>query len=169
MTTYHSIFRPDLFVGQTIIITGGGSGIGRVTAHELASLGARVLLLGRRPEPLAAVAAEIAAAGGEAGTYSVNIRDEAAVVAFYEQLVAEKEAVTGLVNDAGGQFMSPAQGISRKGWQAVIDTNLNGTFLMCREGYKHFFAANGGAIVNIVRNARVCATRNAWPQSLLPW
>src|SRR5260221_8972277 len=65
---YDSVFRPCLFAGRHIVVTGGGSGIGRCTAHELAALGARVALVGRRPEKLAAVVAEIAAAGGASAT-----------------------------------------------------------------------------------------------------
>ncbi|MBU4506951.1 MAG: SDR family NAD(P)-dependent oxidoreductase, partial [Gammaproteobacteria bacterium] len=78
-STYHSVFRPGLFVGQTVIVTGGGSGIGRCTAHELANLGASVALVGRRVEKLEAVQAEITQAGGRASIHACDIRDEAGV------------------------------------------------------------------------------------------
>lgn len=147
---YHSIFRPDLFAGQTALITGGGSGIGRAIAHELAALGAHVVLAARRADKLERTAAEIAQAGGRVSWHLVNIREEEQVQALWEAVLAEHPRVDALVNNAGGQFMSPAEAINRKGWQAVIDTNLNGTFLMCREGFNRCFARHGGAIVNIV-------------------
>jgi citronellol/citronellal dehydrogenase len=147
---YRSIFRPDLFQGQTIIVTGGGSGIGRCTAHELAALGAKVLLVGRTPDKLANVQQEIGAVGGVAHAYPCNIRDEEAVVALITQIVSEHGTIHGLVNNAGGQFPSMLQDISKKGWEAVVQTNLTGGFLMARECLKHSMQKNGGAIVNIV-------------------
>ncbi len=148
--TYHSIFRPGLFAGQTIIVTGGGSGIGRATAHELASLGAHVALAGRTPEKLEAVRREITAAGGEATAVPCNIREEDQVQALFERVLAERGAVHGLVNNAGGQFLSPAEGISKKGFTAVVETNLTGAFLMCREAYNRYMSEHGGVIVNML-------------------
>lgn len=147
---YRSIFRAGLFAGQTIIVTGGGSGIGRCTAHELAALGAKVLLVGRTPEKLTKVQEEIASAGGVAQAYPCNIRDEDAVVALISQIVGEHGIIHGLVNNAGGQFPALLQDISKKGWEAVVQTNLTGGFLMARECLKHSMQKNGGAIVNIV-------------------
>lgn len=148
--TYHSIFRQDLFAGQTIVVTGGGSGIGRATAHELASLGAHVVVVGRTWEKLEAVQQEIADAGGEATAVSCNIREEAQVQTLFEQVLEKQGAVHGLVNNAGGQFLSPAEGISQKGFTAVVETNLTGTFLMCREAYNQYMAEHGGVIVNML-------------------
>ena len=147
---YRSIFRPGLFAGQTIIVTGGGSGIGRCTAHELAALGARVLLVGRTPEKLATVVAEIAESGGVAQAYPCNIRDEEAVTGMITQMVAEHDTLHGLVNNAGGQFPAQLKDISKKGWEAVVQTNLTGGFLMARECLKQSMEQHGGAIVNIV-------------------
>jgi citronellol/citronellal dehydrogenase len=147
---FNSIFRPDLFAGQTIIVTGGGSGIGRATAHELASLGAHVVISGRKQEKLDIVREEITTAGGSVSTYVCNIRQEDEVKAFFKQVLAERGAVHGLVNNAGGQFLSPAEMISLKGWQAVVETNLTGTFLMCREAFNTTMEANGGVIVNML-------------------
>ena len=84
---YDSIFKTDLFAGQTIIVTGGGSGIGRCTAHELAALGARVLLIGRKADKLQTVAAEIAEDGGVALWQACDIRDEEAVKALVAQVI----------------------------------------------------------------------------------
>ncbi len=147
---YHSIFRPDLLRGRTILVTGGGTGIGRVIAHELAALGAHVILAARRREPLEETADEIAAAGGSAALYQVNIRREDEVERLFEALAADHHRLDGLVNNAGGQFPSPAETISQKGWHAVIETNLTGTFLMCRAAFHHGLSRTGGSIVNIV-------------------
>ncbi len=148
---YRSVFHPDLFAGKTLIVTGGGSGIGRCTAHELAALGARVVLLGRKEDKLKTVADEIQEdTGHEALSFSCDIRDEEnvrqAVAAIYKQ-VGE---VHGLVNNAGGQFPSPVALISQKGWETVIRTNLTGGFLMAREVFMQGMNKTGGSIVNIV-------------------
>ena len=148
--SYQSIFRPDLFAGQTIIVTGGGSGIGRAVAHELASLGAHVVIAGRKLEKLEGVKAEIEECGGMVTAVSTNIKIEAEVTALFDQVITQHGKVDGLVNNAGGQFASPAEYISLKGWTAVIETNLTGTFLMCREAYNRGMNVNGGAIVNML-------------------
>jgi citronellol/citronellal dehydrogenase len=148
--SYRSIFRPDLFADQVIIVTGGGTGIGRATAHELASLGAHVVLASRKLPNLERVRDEIIAAGGRASAVACNIREEAQVAALFEQTLSEHGAVHGLVNNAGGQFLSPAEQISLKGWHAVLETNLTGTFLMCREAFNLYMEAHGGSIVNML-------------------
>ena len=148
--SYRSVFKENLFAGQNIIVTGGGSGIGRCTAHELAALGARVVLIGRKQEKLDAVAAEIAEDGGQALGFSCDIRDEEAVKATVGDVYKAVEIVHGLVNNAGGQFPSPLALISQKGWETVVRTNLTGGFLMAREVFLQGMNKNGGAIVNIV-------------------
>ena len=147
---YRSIFRPGLFEGQTIIVTGGGTGIGRAVAHELASLGAHVVLAARTLANLEQVAAEIREAGGAASTFACNIREEEQVAALFDFVLAERGEFHGLVNNAGGQFISPAEMISLKGWRAVVETNLTGTFLMCREAFNRHMGTHGGAIVNML-------------------
>jgi citronellol/citronellal dehydrogenase len=147
---YQSIFRTDLFAGQVIVVTGGGSGIGRCTAHELTSLGAAVALVGRKPEKLVAVAAEIAEDGGKASTHPCDIREEAAVRETVAGILAAHGRIDGLVNNAGGQFQAPLADITQKGWEAVVRTNLTGGFLMARECYRQWMRAHGGSIVNIV-------------------
>jgi citronellol/citronellal dehydrogenase len=147
---YSSIFRPGLFTGRAFIVTGGGSGIGRCTAHELAALGGRIALLGRKSEKLAAVEAEIHHAGGEAACWVLDIREEKQVTAAIGEIVAKFGRIDGLVNNAGGQFASPMENISAKGFDAVVRTNLLGGFLMARECYTQWMASNGGAIVNMV-------------------
>jgi len=147
---YRSIFRAGLFAGQVAAVTGGGSGIGRCTAHELASLGASVALLGRRAERLEAVRAEIAAAGGTASCHACDIRDEERVRGAVADILAAHGRLDALVNNAGGQFPSPLRDISLKGWETVVKNNLTGGFLMAREAYTQWMEAHGGAIVNIV-------------------
>ena len=147
---YRSVFRPGLFAGQVVLVTGGGSGIGRCTAHELAALSAHVVLLGRNADKLATVSAEIAAEGGAASTAVCDIRDEAAVQATIQAVLARHGRIDALVNNAGGQFPAPLKNMTLKGWDAVVKTNLTGGFLMARECMNQWMAQHGGAIVNIV-------------------
>ncbi len=150
MASYQTVFRDRLFAGQSGIVTGAGSGIGRCTAHELAALGARVALIGRKAEKLEAVAREITEAGGAARCYTADIRDEERVRDVVRAVLGDHGRIDFLVNNAGGQFSSPLEKISAKGWDAVVRTNLNGGFLMAREAYTQWMKANGGAIVNMI-------------------
>lgn len=147
---YRSIFTPELFAGRTVIVTGGGSGIGRCAAHELAALGAHVVLVGRKQDKLAAVQREIEEDGGQASGQVCDIRDEARVREVVAAVVAARGRIDGLVNNAGGQYMTPLEAISAKGWDAVVASNLTGGFLMARECYLQSMQAQGGAVVNIV-------------------
>jgi citronellol/citronellal dehydrogenase len=147
---YRSVFRPDLFRDRCIVVTGGGSGIGRCTAHELASLGAHVVLVGRKPERLAAVVAEIIEDGGAASLEPCDIREEARVVACVQAIIAARGRIDALVNNAGGQFPSPLALINQKGFETVVRTNLVGGFLFARECFTQCLVDHGGAIVNIV-------------------
>ncbi|MEM7353605.1 MAG: SDR family oxidoreductase [Acidobacteriota bacterium] len=145
-----SVFRPGLFDGRTILVTGGGTGIGRAIARELASLGAHVVLAARDTARLNAAVSTIEADGGRASHVPVDIRDEDSVAALWEAVLEAHPRVDALVNNAGGQFPSPAEKISKKGWHAVIETNLTGSFLMAREAYNRYMAQHSGVIVNIV-------------------
>jgi len=147
---YHSVLRDDVFAGQVHIVTGGGSGIGRCTAHELAALGATVVLVGRTAAKLDTVADEIRSDGGRADTAAFDIRDEDQVKAHIAELVVRHGRIHGLVNNAGGQFPSPLQAISRRGFDAVVANNLTGGFLMAREVVNQSMHTHGGAIVNMV-------------------
>jgi len=147
---YRSVFRPDLFAGKNIIVTGGGSGIGRCTAHELAALGAQVVLIGRKDDKLKTVAAEIEEDGGKAIWFTCDIREEDKVRETVAAIFKAVGDVHGLVNNAGGQFPSPLAMISQKGWETVVRTNLTGGFLMAREVFLQGMNRTGGSIVNIV-------------------
>lgn len=147
---YQSVFRKDCFAGQVVIVTGGGSGIGRCTAHELASLGAQVVICGRSIEKLNTVAAEIAEDGGKVKVLPCDIRDEAIVRSCIAQVLGEFGRIDGLFNNAGGQYRTLAQDISTKGFEAVVRNNLTGGFIFMREAYTAWMHANGGAIVNMI-------------------
>lgn len=147
---YQSVFRPGLFAGQVVLVTGGGSGIGRCIAHELSSLGAHAVLVGRKVDRLHDVAGEIAADGGRASFHVCDIRDEEAVRNTVQAAIAVHGRIHGLVNNAGGQYLSALADIGAKGWRTVLDTNLTGGFLVARECYLQSMREHGGAIVNMV-------------------
>jgi citronellol/citronellal dehydrogenase len=135
-------------------VTGGGSGIGRCVAHELASLGAHVLISGRKTEKLERVAAEIAEDGGRCSIAAFDIRDEDAVREGVARVIEQHGPVAGLVNNAGGQFPAPLLAISKKGFDAVVANNLTGGFLMMREVFTQCMQEHGGAIVNMTADFR---------------
>lgn len=150
---YQSVFRAALFAGQVVVVTGSGSGIGRCVAHELASLGATVALVGRNQDKLAAVQAELQQVGvpeDRVSWHRADIRDETAVKALVAEVLARHGRIDALVNNAGGQYIAPLASIGAKGWQAVLDTNLTGGFLMARECFVQHMAEHGGSIVNMV-------------------
>ena len=148
--SYQSVFKANLFEDQIFIVTGGGSGIGRCTAHELAALGARVALVGRKLEKVEAVKAEILEDGNIASAHVCDIREEESVKTTVKAIIAEHGGLNGVVINAGGQFASPLAGINQKGWETVVRTNLTGGFLMAREAYTQALSKTGGAMVNIV-------------------
>jgi citronellol/citronellal dehydrogenase len=151
---YRSVFRTDLFAGQTHVITGGGSGLGRCTAHELASLGARLALVGRKRDKLEAVAQEIATSYPEAkdrvSVHSCDIHDETDVSQTVSDIMTAHGQIYGLFNCAGGQYPANLRDISLKGWDAVVRNNLHGTFLFSRECYVQCMEQHGGSIVNML-------------------
>ncbi|MGE0154159.1 MAG: SDR family oxidoreductase [Reyranellaceae bacterium] len=147
--SYRSVFKPGLFKGQTIVVTGGGSGLGRCMAHELTALGAHVVITGRSPEKLERVEAEIKEDGGSVDWVAFDIREEDKVKEAVAGIVAKHGRIHGLVNNAGGQFPQKLENISARGWDAVVRNNLTGTFLMSREVFKQSMKAHGGSIVSI--------------------
>jgi len=147
---YQSIFKQGLFTGQTVVITGGGSGIGRCSAHELAALGAEVAIVGRNADKLNAVQAEIRDDGGRVSIHSADIRDEAAVSGVVDAILNEHGRIDGLFNNAGGQYRAPLETITTKGFEAVVRNNLTGGFIVMREVYTKWMKEHGGAIVNMI-------------------
>jgi citronellol/citronellal dehydrogenase len=122
------IFAPDLLADQVIVVSGGGSGLGRATALELTALGARVVVVGRRLEPLEETVAMCA--DGRAEAESCDIREEDQVDALIDGVVERHGRVDTLVNNAGGQYFVPAEDITPKGFRTVVRLNLEGTWLM---------------------------------------
>lgn len=145
------VFVPDLLKGQTALVTGGGTGLGRVIAQTLAEAGADLLLAARRIKVLDAAAAEIrTATGRRVETCAVNIRDRGAVDALAEAARQRFGAIDILINNAGGQFAQIARDFSVKGWNAVIETNLTGTWNMTQVFGDHMLAGVGGTVVNVI-------------------
>jgi citronellol/citronellal dehydrogenase len=142
------LFQPGLLDGQVALVSGGGSGLGRATALELAALGAQVVVCGRRLEPLEETAA--AADGGRCAGIACDIREEDQVEALVDEVLARHGHIDLLVNNAGGQFLTPAEDITPKGFRTVIRLNVEGTWLMTHAvATKAMMGGGGGKIVNV--------------------
>ena len=146
---YNSIFRSDAFQDKVIIVTGGGSGIGRCTAHELASLGAQVVITGRKIEKLQNVSAEILEDDGKVHFIVCDNREEQQVKDMIAEVIEKFGKLDGLVNNAGGQFPSGLDSISPNGFDAVVRNNLHSTFYLMKEAYNQWMSKHGGNIVNM--------------------
>jgi citronellol/citronellal dehydrogenase len=143
-----AIFRPDLLAGQVVVVSGGGSGLGRATAVELAACGATVVVAGRRLEPLEETAA--LCDGGRCEAVACDIRKEAEVSALVDRTLERQGRIDTLVNNAGGQFMSPAEDITAKGFRTVLELNVMGTWLMTHAAVtRAMIPAGGGKVVNV--------------------
>ena len=144
------IFAPGLLAGKVCIVSGAGTGIGLATAKELASLGATVVGLGRRTEPLEAMVGAVTAAGYSAESESLDIRDEEAVGVFMDGVLDRHGRIDVLVNNAGGQFLSPAEAISAKGFRTVTELNIQGTWNMTHAAAtKAFIPQREGKVLSI--------------------
>ena len=144
------IFRPGLLDGQVCLVSGAGSGLGRETALELARLGAAVVGCGRREEPLAETAALAAELPGAFEREAMDIRDEEAVGRLLDGVLERHGRLDVLVNNAGGQFMSPAEAITPKGFRTVIELNVQGTWLMTHAAAtKAFIPQQGGKVLSV--------------------
>ncbi|MEM1270876.1 MAG: SDR family oxidoreductase [Bacteroidota bacterium] len=122
------MYQADILNDQHVIVTGGGTGLGRAMALRFAELGAKVTICGRREEPLEKTVADIREAGGAAEGISCNIRDQEAVEAFVADAEERQGPVTRLVNNAAGNFLAEADTLSPNAFDAVVKTNLYGTF-----------------------------------------
>src|SRR3954471_20867206 len=141
------IFAPGLLEGQVIVVTGGGSGLGRATAQELSACGATVLIAGRRAEPLEETAS---LCEGACEPIVCDIREEDQVVALVADGVERHGRVDTLGNKAGGQYMTPAEDISLKGFETVVRLNLTGTWLMSHAvATKSMIPNGGGKIISV--------------------
>ncbi|HEY8465820.1 MAG TPA: SDR family oxidoreductase [Solirubrobacterales bacterium] len=144
------IFAPDLLKDRVCVVSGSGSGLGRATALELARLGATVVGCGRRPEPIEETTRMIQEAGGNADHQAMDIRDEEAVDAFFDRVLERHGRLDVLVNNAGGQFLSPAEAITPKGFRTVIELNVVGTWLMTHAAAtKAFIPGGGGKVLSV--------------------
>jgi citronellol/citronellal dehydrogenase len=144
------IFREDLLGGRVCLVSGAGSGLGRASALELARLGATVIGCGRRPEPISQTAEMILAAGGNGEAEAMDIRDEDAVDALFDRVLERHGRLDVLVNNAGGQFLSPAEAITPKGFRTVIELNVVGTWLMTHAAAtKAFIPQGGGKVLSV--------------------
>jgi citronellol/citronellal dehydrogenase len=151
LATMPLTFRDGLFEGQVALVSGAGRGIGKAIAFQLARLGAKVALCGRDAARLDAAAEKLRALGADVLVHPMSIRDPDAVGKLYDAVWEKFGTLDIVVNNAGGQFPQAAIDFSPKGWNAVIDTNLNGTwYMMQRAAQRWRDAKRSGAIVNIV-------------------
>jgi NAD(P)-dependent dehydrogenase (short-subunit alcohol dehydrogenase family) len=142
---------PDTFAGQTVIVTGGGTGLGKAIAVEFARAGASVGVVSRSPEHLEKGVKAVEAVGGRAAAAPADIRDPEQIATAFTTIEGQLGPVSILVNNAAGNFPAPAEKISPRGWRAVTQIVLDGTFFCSREfALRRIAAGAGGAILNIV-------------------
>ncbi len=143
-------FRPDLYAGQIALVTGGAGGIGRSICLLLGRLGARLVVCGRNEEKLAQLVESLGSHGIEATPVVMTIRDPDQVASLIDTAWSVADRLDLVVNNAGGQFAAPATDITPKGWQAVVDTNLNGQWYVMQAAARAWIAhGQPGSIVNI--------------------
>ncbi len=146
-----TVYRSDLFKGKVALVSGGGSGIGRAVALLFARLGATLVICGRTAEKLEKVAAFVRGKGGTVLVVPTNVREPEQVEALYQRIHAEYGRLDYVVNNAGGQFPQNAIDYAPKGWAAVINNNLNGSWYMMQRAAQYWRdVKTPGSIVNIV-------------------
>ena len=143
-------FRLGLFDGMRALVTGGGKGIGRGIALSFAALGADVVVVGRTPQPLESVVEEITALGRRGLAIPTDIRSCEEVDALRDRVVDQMGGVDFVINNAGGQFLATPMRITDRGWRAVVDLNLNGTWNVISRFMPMLVEREMGSIVNIV-------------------
>jgi citronellol/citronellal dehydrogenase len=146
-----TVYRPDLFKGKIVVVTGAGSGFGFAIASLFARLGAGLAILGRNEERLLKAKTFFESLGAPVYAEALNIRDPERCTAYIANVWRKHSRLDVLINNAGGQFPQPALDFKPKGWTAVIDNNLNGTWYMMQAAAKSWVERKAaGAIVNIV-------------------
>jgi citronellol/citronellal dehydrogenase len=144
------VLAPGLLEGRVCVVSGAGSGLGRAAALEMCRLGATVVGCGRREEPLAETGELAADLDGAFEHEPLDIRDEEGVDRFVAGTVERHERIDVLVNNAGGQFLSPAEAITAKGFRTVIELNVVGTWLMTlAAATKAFIPQGGGKVLSV--------------------
>ena len=151
---HSQVFRDGILDGRVALVTGGGSGIGAAAARELARLGARVAIASRKTERIEAAAAGLSEElGQEVIGLTADIRDRDAVNDLVGGVVDQLGRIDILINNGGGQFFSPAQFITPNGFDAVVATNLTGTWNVTQAVANRWMIENGGGrIINITMN-----------------
>ena len=152
LATLPTVYRDDLFAGQVVLVTGAGSGIGKAIAFLYARLGATIVICGRKPDKLEDCADKLRTLSGrEVYWHPMTIRDPEQVEGLLNAVWARHGSIDVLVNNAGGQFAAQAMDFTVKGWNAVIDTNLNGTWYMMQGVARRWVdqGKRGGSIVTI--------------------
>ena len=145
------MFQTDLLKDETILVTGGGSGLGRAMVERFAALGAKTAILGRREAPLEETVAAVREAGGTAAWVSSDVRDPEALDGAIAKLEDEIGPITGLVNNAAGNFLAPSEDLSPRAFDAVIQIVLYGTFHTTQAlGRRWIERGNGGLVLSIV-------------------
>jgi citronellol/citronellal dehydrogenase len=149
-SSHSQVFRDGLLEDLVCAVSGAGSGFGRATALELARLGATVVGCGRREEPLVETAELAAGLPGSFEFEPLDIREEEPVDRFFDALLERHGRLDLLLNNAGGQFLAPAETITPKGFRTVIDLNVNGTWLMTHAAAtKAFIPQGGGKVISV--------------------
>jgi citronellol/citronellal dehydrogenase len=146
------MYSPDLLAGQVALVSGGGTGLGRAAALALAACGAQIVVCGRRAEPLEETVALI---GDRCEARVCDIREEEQVAALVDGVVADHGRIDVLLNNAGGQFLTPAEDITPKGFRTVIRLNVEGTWLMTHAvATKAMIPAGSGRVVSVTISPR---------------
>ena len=146
------MFREGLLKGKRILVTGGGTGLGKEIAARYLSLGAELWLAGRRGPVLEETSRELVSRfGGQVQTHAVDIRDAAAVDAMVQRVWDESGPLTGLVNNAAGNFISPTKDLSPNGFNAIANTVFHGTFYVTQAVGKRWIAGgHKGTVISIL-------------------